>query len=251
MRGKGGVGQRQALSHSIGVHPGYLSKIFHSHNHFSLEQAQSVSKFLFHAETEASFFLNLVSLERAGTGELKNYFKREIKRLRDDHDQLKNRITIERMLTETEQAKYYSAWYFSAIHVAVSLEFLKTPQDLATALGLPLSTVNLSLEFLSQIGVLVIESGKYSQGAKSLFLTKDSPFFGKHQSNWKIKSIQSLDYLEEKDFHYTGIITCSKADAVKIRDLMFQIVQNILEIVKPSKDETALAYTIDLFKFIE
>ncbi|MGZ3771873.1 MAG: TIGR02147 family protein [Bdellovibrio sp.] len=244
-------GQRSKLAHFIGCNPAYLSQILNGNVDLSPEQAQTTNTFLGHTSAESRYFLNLVLFERAGNKELKAYYDEELKRQRQERLVLKNRVQINRSLSETDQARYYSSWYYAAIHVAVSLPHLRSREKIAEALSLPQSTVNQALEFLLQIGVLKQHGKEFRQGEVNLYLGADSNFITKHHANWRMKSIQSLDIVKDRDLHYSGVITCSHDDALKIKELLIKSVENIREIVKGSADESLFVYTLDLFELLK
>lgn len=116
---------------------------------------------------------------------------------------------------------------------------------------MPLATINEALEFLISIGILKRHGTDFVQGETNLFLSADSPFVLKHHLNWRMKAIQSLDTVKAGDFHYSGVITLRKSDAVKIKEQMIQAVQNVRNIVKESESEALFAYTIDFFQMLE
>jgi uncharacterized protein (TIGR02147 family) len=246
-RGSLEKGQRLKLAQNIGCNPSYLSQVLNGMLNLSPEQAQNTNAYLGHTSNESRYFLNLVLLARAGTKSLKNHYEDELKKMLEDHLIVRNRVKINRELNEMDQARYYSTWYYAAIHMCVSLPHMRTREQLATGLQLPLQTVNEVLEFLVSIGVLRAKGKEFEQGETNLYITSTSPFISKHHSNWRIKGIQSLDKIKEKDLHYSGVITCSEEDVLKIKDIMIQAIEKIRETVKQSKDETSYVYTLDLF----
>jgi uncharacterized protein (TIGR02147 family) len=244
-------GQRLKLAQAIGCHPGYLSKILAGSNDMSLEQAQASNEFLGHTPQESRFFLNLVSHARAGTKELKSYFNDELQRLKDERKDLRSRIAVERVLSEADQARYYSSWIFAGVHRCVGLDGCDNKEAIASLLGLSLISVSSAVEFLVDIGILVSAGGKLKQGSNNLFIDKASPFITKHHTNWRIKSIQSLDRVQSTDFHYSGLVSCTEDDLEEIREFMMELVQKTREKVMEAKDETLAVYTVDLFKLVE
>lgn len=240
-------GQKSKLADFMGCRPAYLSQVLHGSQNLSLEQAQAANHFFGHTPQESRYFLNLVLLSRAGTSDLRAYFQAEIQKQKDERLFLKNRVKTNRILSPADQSKYYSSWYYAAIHVIISLEKIQNNEQIAEALGLPLTTVNEALEFLVEIGLVKIQGKQYRQGETNLYLDATSPFINKHHTNWRIRAIQALDHKDRKKFNYSGVITCSHKDVEKIQETMIQALQSIRSIVKDSKDETLLVYTMDLF----
>jgi uncharacterized protein (TIGR02147 family) len=223
-------GQRTRLSKYIGCQSAYLSQVLNGGADFSAEQAIAVSQFLNHTQAESKYFLNLVLIARAGTKDLREYYQTEIKKILDDRHSIKDRISAHRVLSETDQARYYSAWYFAAIHVIVSLPQFKSGQAIAETLNLSPKIVSEALEFLVQIGLLKKVGANYHQGEVSL---------------------QSLEQTKSQNLHYSSVITCSKEDYVKVRELMISAVEKIRAVIKPSKDEIMATYSMDLISLSE
>ena len=244
-------GQKSKLAQFIGCNPAYLSQILNGITDLSPEQAQATNAFLGHTPLESRFFLNLVLLSRSGTKELKSFYEGELKQQLQERRDLKNRFQSNRTLSEVDQARYYSSWYYAAIHVAVSLAHLRSKTQISQALDIPLATVGSALEFLVQMGLLKMHGSEYRQGEVSLYLGSDSGFLTKHHTNWRMKAIQSLDHVSEEDLHYSGVITCSEDDSEKIKEILIQAVGKIRETVKKSGDETLRVYNVDFFSILK
>lgn len=252
LRGQSEKGQRTKLAEHISCQSAYLSSILNGNANLSPEQAQSTAAFLNHTATEARFFLNLVLLERAGTKNLKSYYHQELDKIKKERSQLKNRISTGRELSEKQQIRYYSSWYYAAIHILVSIKKFSTIKDIASALNLSPNKVSEVLEFLTEIGVLKKKANHYLQGEVNLFLDKNSPFINKHHTNWRIKAVQSFDSPAESDFHYSGVITCSPKSREKIRELLLKAVESIRAEVRATESEEHLqVYTLDFFSLID
>ena len=244
-------GQKLRLAEYLNCKPSYISSILNGPADLSLEQAQAANEFLGHTATESKYFLTLVLLARAGTPALRKVYGEEVKTLLEQHLLVKNRVQSNRALTEKEQAQYYSSWYYAGIHVIVSMSDFRTREKIARALNLPQKTVNDAVEFLLEIGILKIDGKQLKQGETNLFLGTDSPFLVRHQLNWRVQAIHSLDLPREKDLHYSGVITCSKDDIQKIREVMLETIKDIRNTVQASpKDEAMYVYNLDLFNLL-
>jgi len=243
-------GQKSKLADSMGCRPAYLSQVLNGPQDLSLEQAHAANQFFGHPPQESRYFLNLVLLSRAGTLELKKYFQSEVQKQKDERLILKNRVKSNRTLSEADQARYYSSWYYAAVHVIISIDQMNSAEHIAEAIGLPLATVKETIEFLIQMGLIKLQGKALRQGETSLYLDADSPFISKHHTNWRIRAISTLDQKDRKKLNYSGVITCSHQDAEKIQETMIQAVQKIRSIVKDSKDETLLVYALDLFSLV-
>lgn len=240
-------GQRTKFAEYLGCRPSYISAVLKENQDLSPEQAQRANEFLGHTANELEYFLTLVLHSRAGIQSLKKIYSEKLQQLSDQHLRIRHRVQKGRVLSETEQARYYSAWYYAAIHVIVSISNFRSKEKIALALSLPLKIVNEVVEFLLEIGVLSLAGSELRQGETNLFLGADSPFVSRHRLNWRVAAIKALDELHDKNLHYSGVITCSVEDAEKIRERMMETIQDIRKIVRDSKDENLMVYNIDLF----
>jgi uncharacterized protein (TIGR02147 family) len=241
-------GQRMRLARFIEVHPTYITRILDGRADLSPEQAQKVNEFLGHTPAESRLFLSLVLYARAGTKNLKDIYEEEIRKQKDEKSLLKNKTRFNRVLSAEEQARYYSSWYYAAIHICVSVANFNTKESISMALSLTPVTVNEVLEFLTEIGILSRNGTDYRQGETNLFLTPDSPFIGKHHLNWLAQAIVSLDERKEGDFHYSSVSSCSQEDKKKAREVLLNAANEIRTITSSSKkSETLFAWNIHLF----
>src|ERR1700733_19454 len=87
----GGHGLRSKIAEALSCHITYVSQVLNKGAHFSLEQADELSRFLGHTKDEGNYFLLLVQVERAGTTSLKNKFKDQIEVIREKRLVLKDR----------------------------------------------------------------------------------------------------------------------------------------------------------------
>lgn len=244
-------GFRTKLSETLGCQSGYISHVLNGDAHFSLEQAIKISKFLNHKSREQKFFLLLVELARAGTPELRNYFKEELKALLDIHHNIKERVGDSKILSETEQSVYYSSWHYLAIHVLSSLPEYNDAKSIANALKIPEDVVGKVLLFLIQTNILKDEKGKLTPGVTQVHLNRESPLIRQHHTNWRIAAIQSLMNDNKNDVHYSTLSTLSKSDAEKLRAEMLLLIEKYVEVVKPSEEEVMYGFNLDFYSLIK
>lgn len=209
-----------------------------------------MNQLLNHTDEEADFFQLLVQLERAGTPALKSRIQKKIKKILNDRLVLRNRLEFEETLSREDQAIYYSSWYYAGVHVAVAVPALQTREALVRALGLPVSRVTQVLEFLVSRGLVDESKGRYSTGDTRIHLESDSPMIAKHHVNWWMQALQAIEKEHSNELHYSSVITAGESDIPRIREVMVKAIEQIREIVKPSKDETLYCYTLDLFHLL-
>ena len=240
-------GVRSRLAEAAKCHTAYVSQVLNGRAHFSLEQAELVSRFLGHSKDEAAFLLLLVQHNRAGTATLKVHFDEQLKSLAEKQLVLKNRLEFQKTLGREDQATFYSSWHYSAVHVLVSVPGCNTERGIAKYLNLPIPKVTEILDFLQSVGMVTKNEGRYTVGTSHTHLEHDSPMITKHHTNWRMKAVQSFDESALNDLHYSSVITCSQEDSLKIKTALIRAIEEVRAIVKPSKDEAGFAYCLDFF----
>jgi len=244
---KGGRGIRSAIAKTIGCQVGFITHVLTGHAHFSLEQAEKINSILGHTKEESHFFLLLVQYTRAGTMALKNYYLEQMEQAIERRLSLKNRLGIKTKLNIEDQNTYYSAWYYAAIHMAVSLPRFQTREALSKYFHLPLEKVSAILEFLTSVGLVVKNGERFNIGEVRIHLGNDSPLIAKHHSNWRMQAIQALDKEKTNDLHFSLIMGISEEDALKIRALLVKNIEQINQILKDSKETGIHCLALDFF----
>jgi hypothetical protein len=192
-----------------------------------------------------------VNLGRAGSKALEEHFKSQIEEIQRKRTQIKERITTDRALSTEAQMRYYSAWYYSALHVATSIPQLQTRDALATALGLAPGLVSECLEFLMEHGLVVAKNERFQIGPVRMHLGADSPMISKLHSNWRLQSLQSLERpmsANAVDLHYSTVLTLSQADATRVRETLLRAIDETERIFRPSPEEVVYCVGMDWFQ---
>lgn len=246
-RAPGGRGERIRLANAIGCNNTYVSQVLNGSQHFSLEQAELINRYLSHTSDEARFFLDLVSMSRAGTPGLRRHFASGVLQARKKRKQLKHRLEFKKALGPEAQSIYYGNWYYAAIHVLLSVPGYDTPDTLARHLSLPKRTVAHVLDYLVQVGLALEKGGRYGIGDSSIHLAADSPMIHRHHANWHLRAIDSLDRASPEDLHYSSVVTISREDRQKVKDILVRAIEEVRTLVRGSKEEAAHCYKVDFF----
>jgi uncharacterized protein (TIGR02147 family) len=241
-------GLRLAVAKTLNCQPTFVSQVLNGNAHFSMEQAEKVSRFLGHTEEEREYFFLLLQKERAGTQELKEYFATKMGQLLAKRQVLTHRLGKDTTLNRVDQAIYYSSWHYAAIHIAVTIPNLRTRESIADFFKLPLNKVSKVLEYLVSTGLLEKnENGEYSTGHSKIRLGNDSHNILKHHTNWRNQAIDSLDRETPFDLHYSAVLSISAADKVRIKDMILEALKSQLAAADASPEEELYSYCIDFF----
>lgn len=243
------TGQRGALARHLNCQTAFLSQVLHGTANLTLEQAFKVNQFLGHEPVSAEYFLLLVQKDRAGTQELKKYFQQKLNELLSKRSEIAARIPKNRTISDlNELYYYYSSWYVGAIHVAISIPELQTPVALAKHFHLEDGVVREVLEFLVNTGLAKSDKGKFSIGPSHIHLERNSKFIQQLHSNWRMQALRSVEKNRDQDLHYSVAYTLSREDVEKIRQQILQVIEQNMNVVRPSKEEVLYCNTIDFFE---
>jgi uncharacterized protein (TIGR02147 family) len=216
--------------------------------HFSLEQAEKVSRFLGHTEDEREYFFVLSQRERAGTQDLERYFAEKIGQLLAKRQILIHRLGKEQTLSPENQSIYYSSWHYAAVHIATTIPSLRTRESISEFFNLPMKKTSDVVDYLVTTGLVIQSgSGSYEPGTSRVRLGNDSHNILKHHTNWRNQAIDSFDRETPFDLHYSGVLSISAEDKVKLKDMILDALKTQLAVADASKEEELYSYCIDFF----
>jgi uncharacterized protein (TIGR02147 family) len=158
------------------------------------------------------------------------------------------RMKINETLSIEDQAYYYSKWYIGAIHMLVTIPNYRTVDSIAKYLSLPAKKVREAIEFLTSRSFLVLVKNEYVVKGPFLHLEKSSPLSISHHTNWRIQAIQSMANEKEFDLHFSSCFTLSEDDVKKIRTKISNYIEQLSDVIKPSKEEKIYCLNMDYFE---
>ena len=244
---KKGRGSVNRIAAHLGVHSSFVSQVLTSTRDFSLEQAHLLCSFMGLKAIETDYFMLLVERDRAGTKLLKDYFTEKLDRLKKDSLEIASRIPQDRGLTDYERSVFYSSWLYSAIRLWTSVGDGKTLDEVAQRFSLPRAKAIKILQFLAEIQLCTEINGRYKMGAQRIHLDRKSPFITKMHSNWRIKSIEASESLDDTEMMFTAPLSVSKKDFEQIREQLVALIQSVSEKVTASDPEDIACLNIDFF----
>lgn len=243
-----GRGEKSRLAQSARCHLAYVHQVLQGAAHFSFEQAELINTYLAHTDEESEFFLLLVSYERAGSDSLRRRYERKINAVITARTQLDHRLKNRKILPEEQQAVYYSAWYYSAIHVLITIPEFQTKEALTERLRLRPKEVGAALEALTEMGLARKSGARYLAGDVTLHLKADSPWIPRHHASWRIQTIQNLEQRDPMDLHYTSVVSMAPGDLPRVRKILVDAIEEVRKVVRDSKEEDLVCYAVDCFR---
>ncbi len=240
-------GIKAAMAKALNCQPTYISQIIHNKAHLSLEQADELNHFFGHSQDESFFFMLLVQKDRSGTKKLKEFFQKQIDAATERRLNLSKRLGSKTVLSEIHQSTYYSSWIYAALHIAVTIPELRTREALSQYFKLPIKRITEALDFLVLIELVEHTSQGYQATNSQIRLGNDSKNIIKHHTNWRLQAAESLDREEVTDLHYSGVVSLSQKDVLKIKNILLEAVRESQSVIKESKEEEIFAIGMDFF----
>lgn len=245
-------GFRSRMSEALGIQNAFVSKVLNQPKvHFTLEQVMKLSEFLELDSEESAYFLWLAQYSRAGTKKLQDFFMNLIEQAQTRHLDIKNRVGENRTLSEADQNRFYSHWIYGAAHVMTSIPQFQQLEKMAEALQVDQKMLREVLIFLVECGLVKTQNEKFVVGTTQLHLTKNSPNIAKHHTNWRLKGIDDSSKPNSEGIHYSTVSSLSQKDFEKLRHDLTEVIQNYVDVIRPSKEETACCFTLDFFKLVK
>ncbi len=244
----GGRGKRKDLANAMSCQVSHVTNVLSGDGHLNPEQAHAASEFFGLSPLETEFLLMLIQYSRAATQNLKRFFEKLLNEKQEKNTALKNRLKMPDSMKTEEESRYYSSWQVGAIHVLLSIAEFQTREAIAKKLNLPIKRVDEILIFLVETGLAKKDGQLYTILRSQLHLDKTSPLISKHHSNWRMRSILSLDQIESDHLHYSSVFTLSKKDYGKVRELLSNALTESFKIITASPEEESAVICLDMFQ---
>ncbi len=246
---KQGRGTQTLLASAIGCQQTYLSKVLAGKAELSVDQGYEACRYFGLSAAETDYFVTLLLLNRASTPNTKAYLEKKLNQILRSHHNLRERFNKSINLDAKAMATYYSDWSYAAIHVLTSIPGFRTPEAIARRLHLSMKHVQEVLEFLIRVNLVTKKDVQFTMSKKSIHLGSDNPLISNHHRNWRLRALNELKSSAD-NLHYSSVITCSKADMNKIKEVLIKAIEEVRKLVEGSGEETICSYGIDFFELI-
>lgn len=240
-------GIRKRLSKFMNCQPSHLTQVLKGNQDLTLEQAEKAAEFFELYGEELEYFLLLVQSSRAGTNSLKNFFQKQIHKLKNKKLKVSNRIETKQEIPESIKAEYYSNWLNISVHMSLGIPYLNNPKALSEYFGVSINDINKTLDFLESNGLIKREIQGIRKTPLNIFIKNDSPYITNHHMNFRHKATDHIQRMSEDNLHYSAVASMSKKDAERIKDLFLELIKKNVEIIKDSDPEEMLGINIDFF----
>lgn len=245
---KQGHGEIHRMAGFMGIHPSLLSQVLSDTKNLSLEQAQLLAKYLGLSSNECEYLFNSVQFQRAGTLELRNYFKEKLTQLKENSLDLSRTIQSERKLSTEETAIYHSHWLYGAIWLSTTLKDGQTIDDVISLFEISRDRAFEILNFLTETRLCAVENGRYLMGPQSMHLPRGSIHLPRHHTNWRLRAIEHSDKVSNEELMYSGQMSLSSDDFKKVRSRLAEVIKEVVDVAIPSAAEEMVSFNLDFFK---
>lgn len=241
-------GYQAKMAKAAGCGSSFLSQVLNTHVHLTPDQAAGIGQFWGLSPDKMEFFLCLVQLARTVAPAYKNYLLEKIQHLRAKNSDISHRVESEAISKPEEELLYYSAWYWSAIHVLTSIPGFQTSTAISQRLGLPTSKIENCLAKLEEMGMVSGEKGKWQALNKSYHLASGSPLIGIHHSNWRNYCLQDLSKDKKDSLHYSVVHSLSEKDFELLKEMILTFISQSKKIVANSPEQEIVGIGIDCYR---
>jgi transcriptional regulator with XRE-family HTH domain len=245
---KNGRGEVTRIASRLNVSPTLISHVLSGEKTLTAEQGQSLVNYLGLIEIEADAFTFMVQLERAGSHELKKYWKQKLSGLREMYLKLASRLESDRKLSDERRAVFYSTPLYMKLRLYTSVgEKGKSLSEIASRFELsPLKCAEM-MSFLVECGLCKLENDRYSMGAQKIHLERTSPHLLRFQTDWRMLAIARGEDLTDNELGFTAPVSLSKKDFEFLREEIIVFIKHFLKTVHASPAEEIACLNLDFF----
>lgn len=248
LTGKDRRGQLTRAADFLRCQRSYLSRVIVEELHLTPDHAFQLAKFWKFNLQERNYFMKLVELERSGDHDYRVFLKQQLLDLKAQHENIQERIKKAHLSPSALQISYFSSWTMSAVHFLTAIDEYHSVEAIASRLNLRKTQVLECLHQLKELGYVSMDGNRWKYQNGDFHAPKNSPLVILHHQNWRQRSILDAQDFENNNVHFTGVLTLSRADVERLKELFLNFISEANQISAPSNPEEAVALTCDLFK---
>jgi uncharacterized protein (TIGR02147 family) len=247
LSGEGRRGQLTGAAEALNCQRSYLSRVIRSELHLTPDHAFELAKFWLLSADETDYFTLLVEYDRAATPGYRASLKSKLGAIKKKNESIEERTQRKHLSVDLSRTLYFSSWLGSATHFLTCVPTLRTSEAIAQRLGIDQGSVVRTLEQLREQGLVSESKGKWKYEQGEFHVGKESPLVVLHHQNWRQRAVFDAQNFTNENIHFTGILTLSREDAARVKELLLEFISRANSIASPSQPEDAVALTCDLF----
>lgn len=243
-------GYQSLMASSAQCHASFFSHVLKGESQLTPDQASALCDFWNLNRNETEYFLTLVNLERSASDSLKSKLKVRLDELRHLTDSLPVAELVHVEMDYKDAIEYYSNWHSSTIRVALRVPGLNNAQALASKFFLPIDIVEKVLLLLERMNMIERDGEGWKQLYTGTGLHKNREIMGIHHRSIRQATIAQFEKNNSKNLHATMIFAVNKQDQQRIREIVREASEQIIEIAAASTDNKEVcAITCDSVVF--
>ena len=243
-----GRGYHSKLARAAGCQSSFLSQVLGSHVHLTNDHIAGISDFLGFDEDEHDYVQVLLTIARCSAPRLLRSCRARIEELRRRHQDISVRVAANRLGSGSDEVTYYSAWYWIAIHVLVSIPQYRKPQIICDRLNLPRILVDECLLRLEEMTLVERKGSEWIVTQNHLHLPKDSILTPTHHANWRLQSALKAAMREPDTLQYSVVTAVSREDVQRLKNMLLDFIEKSREVIRPSQEEEMIYIGLDCFR---
>jgi uncharacterized protein (TIGR02147 family) len=236
------------LAQAANCQRSYLSRVLSTHVHLTLDQAFGLCEYWKLSRSESDYFLCLVEKERTGSKSYREYLESKLLSLKREYENIAQRVSRPKAETGEKEHLYYSAWYYTAIHMLVSIPAYQTVEAISKRLQLPEALIHSVLETLEQFGYVKKENRKWKYLGGEKHISKESPLVALHHNNWRQRAVIDAQSPLTRGLHFSVVQSMSREIHEELHQKLLQFIDEASRLAGPSREEELVAIGIDLFE---
>lgn len=244
-------GSRSRLAKDLGFHPSYLSLVMDGTAHLSQEQVFRFTNLANISGDQTAFLLSLSSFERAGTEELKQFYKDQMKEIAKRQGSVGRRLKSERLKVRIQEEEFYSNWEYQAILGCLQIKNSSSVRHVAERLGIPVLAVESVLERLKTMGLAKCSQGQWTSLKPFVHLHGDPEISRKFHLAWRLKSLEkNLVGTKQRNRNtmlFSSLITLNMNQHQKIRKAIDDMIKEVAKELEECPSEDLSVLNIDFF----
>ncbi len=232
------------LAESAGCQRSYLSQALSTHVNLTADHLCGIASFLNLKEIELDYLLLLLEKEKTSSELYRRHINNKLEKIIQKNTRISKRIKNEKAKVNK---KYYSAWYYMAVHIATSINHLKSISDFANYLGLGKNTISKVLRDLEEWDLVHFTNNEWNYNSNKSLHLEDLSFENRmNHLNWRNQGLsRPLD--SSKDIHYTSVFSISQKDYSLLREQILTFIEAKRETVSESGAEELVSFCCDFF----
>jgi predicted transcriptional regulator len=172
----------------------------------------------------------------------------KIENFRKKHQDISSRVQANQMAAGMSELTYYSAWYWSAIHVLLSIPAYRKSGAISNRLGLPTILVEQCLTRLQEIGLIEKKGHEWKVKQDHLHLQKNSALMPVHHTNWRLQAAAKAAMRDQDSLQYSVVTAVSAQDAQRLKNMLLEFIEKSRQVIAPSKEEELIYIGLDCFR---